>query len=83
MIKESSKNKQDLQAVEDNILKTLSSVVGNILEDENAVNSLDKSKVKLRLHNTHLFIGMQWYFITYVISVLGYFRRNKIERACR
>nr|XP_024216642.1 dynein heavy chain 7, axonemal-like [Halyomorpha halys] len=44
LMKESAKNKQDLHGVEDSILQTLSSVRGNILEDENAVNILDSSK---------------------------------------
>ena len=45
LIKESANNKQELHGVEYSILKTLSAVRGNILEDENAVNTLDSSKV--------------------------------------
>lgn len=39
-------NRRALKEVEDKILETLSSVKGNILEDETAVNILDSSKVR-------------------------------------
>ncbi|KAL1115992.1 hypothetical protein AAG570_005487 [Ranatra chinensis] len=44
LIVEGANNRKALKEVEDSILETLSSVKGNILEDETAVNILDSSK---------------------------------------
>lgn len=45
LIVESARNRTTLKNVEDNILKTLSSCEGDILEDESAIHILDQSKV--------------------------------------
>ncbi|XP_014249835.1 dynein heavy chain 12, axonemal-like isoform X2 [Cimex lectularius] len=44
LIVQGAANRQALQETEDDILKVLSSVQGNILEDEEAVDTLDKAK---------------------------------------
>ena len=44
MIIQTAANTKSLKEVEDNILDTLSSSEGNILEDEKAINILDSSK---------------------------------------
>lgn len=45
VIFESAQNKKTLKALEDNILKTLSNSQGDILDDKNAIQILDDSKV--------------------------------------
>lgn len=45
VIYESAQNKKTLKALEDNILKTLSNSQGDILDDKNAIQILDDSKV--------------------------------------
>lgn len=44
VIYESAQNKKTLKALEDNILKTLSNSQGDILDDKNAIQTLDDSK---------------------------------------
>lgn len=44
LVQQAADNSQALQDVEDNILNTLSSSEGNILEDESAIQILDSSK---------------------------------------
>ena len=44
LIMQTAANTKSLKEVEDNILNTLSSSEGNILEDESAINILDSSK---------------------------------------
>ena len=45
MIVQSASNKKQLKEIEDQILHTLSSSEGNILEDESAISVLDSSKL--------------------------------------
>lgn len=47
LIVQGASNKKALKEVEDMILHTLSSSTGNILEDPNAVDVLDSSKVSV------------------------------------
>lgn len=45
MILQSAANKRQLKEIEDQILETLQSSEGNILEDESAVQILDSAKI--------------------------------------
>lgn len=73
LMKESAKNKQDLHGVEDSILETLSSVRGNILEDENAVNILDSSKVILEIFRIYLKHDYLFFFLWIKVGTLTCF----------
>lgn len=45
LILQSAANKRQLKEIEDNILETLQSSEGNILEDESAIQILDSAKI--------------------------------------
>ncbi|MBH0219700.1 hypothetical protein GH793_16090, partial [Listeria monocytogenes] len=45
LILQSAANKKQLKEIEDNILETLQSSEGNILEDESAIKILDSAKI--------------------------------------
>jgi len=63
LIVEGAENAKALLDVENNILQILSAP-GNILEDENAVDVLDNSKVNIILVNIFLYANL----LTYLIS---------------
>lgn len=63
LIVEGAKNAKALLDVENNILQILSAP-GNILEDENAVDVLDNSKVNIIRVNIFLYTNL----LTYLIS---------------